>query len=317
MTTISTHSREVRKRNQHHVWQEYLRAWTTEGGIWCLQDDRVFKTGTSRLAVGVDFYKLQDWREEDRLAFAIMFPPDRVHSLLRDLNDTLMQSVFLPLEFVAQNRDRLNNLDLIDDYLDIHRTNAVDDYHTMIENGFLAIHPRLLAGDIGWYGKTDDCIRFLMFICAQHMRTRGIKQKTIEGFQSRMGLDISRVWDIAALMMVHQLSCSLFLERGSRRPQIIENTTAVPFVTGDQPTINLQGGDSEKSPEVLSFYYPLSPRLALYLGEPGEAAQIVEPITAESVYELNVRMAKESHSQIFAHASEPLLALREQLRAAG
>jgi hypothetical protein len=195
-------------------------------------------------------------------------------ALLQRLNANLISSVFLPLDFVAENRELLNHLDLIDDFLDMHRTNVVDDYHTEIERQFLRLHPHLMTGDISWYGNAEDCLSFFMFISAQHVRTRGIKEKTIERLRSRMGLDISRGWDIAALMMAHQIASSLFVGRRSRLPRIIENATAVPFVTGDQPTVNLRGGDDERPPEALSLYYPLSPRLALYLGEPGETTQI-------------------------------------------
>ncbi len=299
------------------MWQEYLRTWAIDGGIWCLQDDRVFQTGTSRIAVGLDFYKVRDWSDEDRRILAIMFPPDKIHPLLQRLNANLIQHVFFPLEFVAQNRGCLNNLELIDEYLDTHRTNAVDDYHTLIERQFLRLLPRLIAGDVSWYSNADDCLSFSMFIGAQHMRTRGIKEKTIDRFRTRMGLDISRVWDIAALMFANHISCSLFLERRLRPARIIENATAVAFVTGDQPSVNLQACDEDRPPEALSLYYPISPKLALYLGEPGESRQIAEPFTAEAAHELNVRMAKASHSQLFAHTQEPLLALRHQAREAG
>lgn len=42
------------KRRHHHVWQNYLRPWTTDGGLFCLQDHRVFPSGTRVLAVQND-----------------------------------------------------------------------------------------------------------------------------------------------------------------------------------------------------------------------------------------------------------------------
>lgn len=71
------------------------------------------------------------------------------------------------------------------------------------------------------------------------------------------------------------------------------------------------------SPEALSFFYPLSPQLALYLGgEPGEAGSVapVEPITAEAVNDLNLKIARASHSQVFADAEKSLLLVQSQLR---
>jgi hypothetical protein len=49
----------VKKPSQHHVWQQYLRAWSVDGKVYCLQDDRIFPTGTPVLGMTTDFYKLQ------------------------------------------------------------------------------------------------------------------------------------------------------------------------------------------------------------------------------------------------------------------
>jgi hypothetical protein len=54
---------------------------------------------------------------------------------------------------------------------------------------------------------------------------------------------------------------------------LVRNQTSIPFLTGDQPVINLDT-DGETEPESLSFYFSLSPRLALYLAEPGKALEI-------------------------------------------
>ena len=47
------------KRRHHHVWQYYLRPWTTDGQLFCLMEDRIFPTGTTAIAVETDFYKIE------------------------------------------------------------------------------------------------------------------------------------------------------------------------------------------------------------------------------------------------------------------
>jgi hypothetical protein len=46
------------KRRHHHVWQNYFHPWTADGALYCLQDGRIFRTGTRVVAVQMDFYKL-------------------------------------------------------------------------------------------------------------------------------------------------------------------------------------------------------------------------------------------------------------------
>ena len=158
----------------------------------------------------------------------------------------------MPMLFVQQNRDKLNNMSLIDDLLDTYNTNAVDNYHTVIERIFAPLLARSLEGDFSWYENDKDCINFCNFVAAQHMRTRGVKERIISRLQERMGLDASRIWDILALIFGFTIGCNLFLERKKHRLAVVHNDTVVPFVTGDQPVTNLHG-NGETPPEILSL----------------------------------------------------------------
>ena len=54
-----------KKRRQHHVWQEYLKAWSVNGRLYCLMDGRIISTGTAGLAVERDFYKIGKLTNDD------------------------------------------------------------------------------------------------------------------------------------------------------------------------------------------------------------------------------------------------------------
>jgi hypothetical protein len=221
-----------------------------------------------------------------------------------------------PILFVRRNRDSLNNLHLIDKVIEAHSTNAVDNQHTMLEGFVDPLLSRALAGDIRWYNNVPDCIAFCNFIAAQHMRTTGVKSKTIRRLQEHMGLDISRIWDILALTYGFNIGRSLFLERKRRELILIKNESAMPFVTSDQPVTNLYG-TGEAPPSMLSFYYPISPWRALYLGEPDEATRIArEPMSEAAVTGLNLTIAKKSYRQIYAHAPVVLEVVRDRLNQA-
>jgi hypothetical protein len=93
----------------------------------------------------------------------------------------------------------------------------------------------------------------------------------------------------------------------------VRNCTAVPFITGDQPVINLDA-DGETDPKSFSFFYALSPRLALYSGEPGNDIAVPAWIRLDNeVTDLNLRVALASQRQIYAAAAEPLEELRPYL----
>jgi hypothetical protein len=94
----------------------------------------------------------------------------------------------------------------------------------------------------------------------------------------------------------------VYLERRKRQLVLVENGTDLPFITGDQPVINLHG-DGRKSPATLSWYYPISPHLALFLTEVDEEPSFfTASLTSAQVNSLNARMVAASHSQVFAQS---------------
>ncbi len=103
-------------------------------------------------------------------------------------------------------------------------------------------------------------------------------------------------------MRVVAYSCNV----NGRRLVLIRNRSAVPFITGDQPVVNIHA-DGETAPELMSIYYPLSPELALFFYEPEEAAPIPVAVERDDLAaDLNLRIARTSQSQIYASTAEVL-----------
>jgi hypothetical protein len=87
---------------------------------------------------------------------------------------------------------------------------------------------------------------------------------------------------------------------------LVENSTDLAFITGDQPIINLHGG-GEKSPATLSWYYPISPRVALLLPAVDEDPIVsTTSLTSAQVRHLNARMVAASQRQVFAQSRSAL-----------
>lgn len=71
--------------------------------------------------------------------------------------------------------------------------------------------------------------------------------------------------------------------------------------------------DGEAGPELLSFFCSLSPNLALYFKEPRstEVQTFIE--CSDKVMELNLRIARTSHSHVRAANATALEALKQRL----
>ncbi len=165
---------------------------------------------------------------------------------------------------------------------------------------------------ISFYYNDEQCIHFLHYLCTQYWRTKGIKDRVIELCNADKSADLSRMWNILIHMFAANTGASLFLERRQRKLVVVRNQTDVPFITGDQPAINLKG-TGPRPPEDLSIYYPISPQLALLLADVDEEPPVPsEGITAAQAAALNGKLFEASYKQVFAQSEGALKALHRE-----
>ena len=87
---------------------------------------------------------------------------------------------------------------------------------------------------------------------------------------------------------------------------VVDNPTDTPFITSDQPIINLHANSTGKTPDKLEFFYPLSPRKAVLLIESSNPARVEPSLSAFAVNSYNVLMLRNSYEQVFSNSAEYL-----------
>jgi Protein of unknown function (DUF4238) len=304
-----------KKRQHHHVWQHYLQPWTVDGAIHFLMNGRIRSTGTPRVAVEKNFYKLHKLSTTDlQLIKALVI--DVAHPIARPIHIDFVNKITAPMRFVEQNRQVMKNLDKIDAYLDVDMSNVLEDYHASIEKSFLPMLARLGNSDLSFYNDPNECITFLRFLATQYMRTKGIKIRTIQVVRDNYGHDLTRIWNIMSFMLAVDFGAALFEQRERRSVALVHNRTETTFITGDQPVIDLHAIRPDLV-EKVSLYYPLGPRVALLLTDVDEAPQYAtDTLTSAQVEALNKKIFENSHSQVFAQTKESLSGLTPDGQAA-
>jgi hypothetical protein len=297
----------MKKRRHHHVWQHYLKAWAMDDQICCLSNGRIFTTNTINIAQERDFYRLYDLTQAD-IAWASILATNKARPSTQSLHGNFLKLVLAPL-MVTRDVDLPPELRK---EIDLYQTNVLEDFHAKIENDFIPILRRIRAGDLSFYEDSEECILFLHFLCVQIMRTKPVKERTLELNRKTPNVpDLSRIWNLLTYMLAVNIGGTLFVERKIRKLALLRNRTEVEFITSDQPATNLLG-DGRTAPEKLSIYYPVGPDLALILSEEDkEPLYASEPITAEDVMVLNAKIASASHSQIFGASEASLKATQK------
>lgn len=298
----------MKRRKQHHVWKAYLRAWAAKEKIWVLQDGRVRSADIEDVAVQRYFYKLNSLTAADeefvRTNWIAPLPPTSRRANEQYL---FMFSAWSKARAQMTDADVAINPELAQ-FLDEQIINAEENFHSGVETRAAPLIESARKGSTEFYADPDQAMLFAHFLALQHFRTSGMKTRVVARFRDRLDIDMSRCWNVISHILATALGASLFLERRTRPLLLLANDTEIPFITSDQPTANLLAGNhGDASPEHLAFYYPISPKLALLLDEPGLPSGFGNgALTASDVRALNAAVMRLSSRQVFAN-SEALL----------
>lgn len=166
----------------------------------------------------------------------------------------------------------------------------------------------MLAGDLAFYSDRAALPVFFRGIAAQYLRTKLLKK-------ARIWEAIKRIANVLVHIYAINVGRSLYLDRERYRIVLLENLTDIPFVTADQPVINIASNPKEmKPPDKLELYYPLSPTRAMLLVDPSdEHLPHDSSLTAMSVLLYNFQMGAHSYRQIFGSSQQVLEAVRQDL----
>jgi hypothetical protein len=322
---------EEKKRRQHYVFQSYLNAWTNEEKLWCMRNKKnKFETGTINVAQERDFYRIKPLNEDEK-KFCNLFL-NRMSVDVKKAMSSHMNTYLKPIELQKKiellkhfsiikfgSYDRIPN-EIKDDILkleneaDISINNAEEDYHSEIESEAIRWINLLKEENTSFY-YDNDRFDFIFFICTQYFRTKALKDRWISRFGQCFdlpkwnSLNIPKE-NIHLENLAHhffwyiQNSVAYTLEKNNAHLTVLVNETDVPFITSDQPIINLCTNYQQLKEETkeLVFYYPISPNIAITINDRNMEDKI--KISLEKVDEYNSKIVDASYQFIFADSSE-------------
>ena len=295
-------------RRHHYVWQHYLRAWSNHAGIHTRRAGGVFTTSTANVAVARDFYALPYLDADDR-AYVRLFIAKIGAPMLRELAHGWLRVFEMP----SLARDLFEQLraqgkavppDLSED---LARTMG-EGMMCRSEDDALPLLDTLRRGDASFWGDDQPTMDFSFSLAVQHMRTKRIQDLTVSRTPEQARAIVARTWPVLRHIFATNIGWSLYSERADWRLRILQRRGAVPFITSDQPTMNLRTGGGHLD---LALYYPISPDAAVIL-ERHEGESIVgesDALSDAQVDGLNRGVAEYSHEQVFSNDRDYLSSL--------
>ena len=296
----------MKKRGQHHVWEYYLKSWSSKGKIYCLGDGKIFKTNPKNVAKKRDFYRLKELSENDI---------ELIKKLAIEKCPQHLQKIHLEwinqFNFIFNFKKELDSLGLpqeIDAEIDKFINNFQEDIHSQIEDRSIKFIDSILRRDIEFFKTDIGNINFTYFLCQQYLRTQNIKSRVLSNTQ-RSKYDIEKIWNVLSHIFATNMAATLSNTRQNLRMVLIINESSIPFITGDQPVVNTYAVDKFGNELVDDFelYYPVSSKLAILITQKAEYLDIDRLFVEDKDVELfNSYIIKSSHEQIYSNSKEIL-----------
>ena len=294
------------QKNQHYVWRYYLLAWATDEKVWCVRAPATKAINPNVKNIGSEtfFYRISELTDAD-IAYLEHLIGRATDPRLQDLNRGWLHDFQLTYKLrriLAGGRlDAAKKLE-VERALDEIEKTVSERHHGALEQRALSILDQLREGNAVFYGEMEPAHTFINFLVHQFFRTAKMRNASRQ-LKVPAPFSLERTWPIESYIYATNVAASLVAQRQLYQITFLENPTAVPFIAGDQPVINLNGQHDAE----LCFYYPLSPTLALiYHAETDRFPAGRKVLSAIEVEAYNAKLYARSDSQIYGDAREYL-----------
>lgn len=159
----------------------------------------------------------------------------------------------------------------VERHLHAMKCNVLENLHASHEEMVLPVLAALADEKLDVLQDKQHMIDFMAFFGHQISRTKTFRDSAFAVLSRSNTLEIEvadateHAWWFLSYMIGMNLGFSLYIDRHNARHALLVNDTNVPFITSDQPVVNVHSCISETefaAPKHADFYYPISPRVA-------------------------------------------------------
>lgn len=291
---------EIKKR-QHYVWKDYLRAWAESNDLihtYFKQQKKTARPNLKNVAQEKFFYEAEEFTiEEQKELLEITSKLSSKSSLEACLG---VLSVFFTYSEI-KNQLVKNNIDLSENDIRFIQTNLIEHVHMDFEAyGRRLINVKRLE-DLAFLKKKKALLHTMIYLCIQYTRTKHMRNNFYNStYPNKFSDPISIIFAInmANILTFDENLCFT----------ILNNQSAVNYITGDQPVINLVDINKNGSDKDFVLYYPIKPKIAIQfkLRQHKSTFEAKNIETTELVNELNSKIYQYADNLVFSDSEEQI-----------
>lgn len=289
------------RKRQHHVWRKYLEAWCTDGLLFCKNrgGECPFSNTPKNVAVEKYFYRIDELSTRDLAVIEASI--DRYPASRRTIIHYHIDNIIIPiLRWQASPNPKYK------EKIDVYKTNALEYWHTNIENSFGPFLDDMQCGKLDFLEQNPAEMVFYNFVANQLLRTRKMKRAIIESVKLDFpNASFDNTWGLLAAATAINFGGNLYLERKTRAVLRLEAPGGHNFLTSDTPLINI--AHLFDSPEGCCIFYPVSPRFALLISDADITHGLDGILKKSEIAFLNAEILTTAEFQTYATTNAELM----------
>ncbi|VVO53656.1 hypothetical protein PS858_00411 [Pseudomonas fluorescens] len=310
------------KKRHHYVWAHYLTRWGsgTKNVFYTTKTGKIAHDSVRALVADDYFYKttaLTSKHVEVIKSFS-RHSPDHLHQQhMSYLNDFLkMQQVE-----TAYRKSGVQNHEA-ELLLHSMKCNLMENLHASHEKKALPVLAALAEEQLDVLQDERYMIEFMMFFGHQIARTKTFRDGVFRVQPRRNALEIemadaiTHAWWFLSYMFGMSIGLSLYMTRHNDKHALLINDTQVPFITSDQPVVNVHSCISETefaAPKHADFYYPISPRVAYIICDSDRFTPGKNEVNEATVAELNTKVAAQAMVHIIGDSERAISPFKKHI----
>jgi len=294
------------KRKNHYIWAHYLKGWSVNNqDVFHRAKKGVVASSVRGLGREIDFYKMSPL-ETDDIQFLKQWISITDEPIRKFHNSFLEKMIAFSCVYKLLTGDEHQ----VERDVLVH--NTIEDIHSTVEGDVRPIIDALRTGDLSILNDESALNNFHSYIGHQFARTKH-SRSAWEAAASSLSVDYRRLmqrnwWFLGVLAGVN---VGYSIARYYYRKKIVwlVNDTDVPFLTSDNPVINVHPTVRDKKlsgepPSNTDFYFPISPKLAYMVNDSDTYGVGIVKADVELVKTLNRNMLMRSSETVFGSSKE-------------
>ncbi|CAI1581702.1 DUF4238 domain-containing protein [Serratia fonticola] len=310
------------KKRHHYVWAKYLTRWGdgTKNVFYTTKTGKIAHDSVRAIAADNYFYKttiLTSKHVEVIKSFSRQSPDHLQLQHMSYLDD------FLKIQHLEAIYSESGTQDQETEAL-LHATkcNLIENLHASHEKMALPVLSALADEQLDVLQDKQHMIEFMMFFGHQISRTKPFRDGVLRAQPRRNLVEIevsdtmAHAWWFLSYMFGMNIGFSLYSSRHDARHALLVNDTEFPFITSDQPVVNVHSCVSETeltAPVHADFYYPISPRIAYIICDSERFISGKNNVDEATVAELNTKVATQAMVHIIGNTESAILPLQKHI----